>query len=333
MFLDGVRQAIGVDYAYLPPTSIDFGTFIGLGVNVFTRTLISTVLDDPAIIQNSQCTTTTFTNDTDTDLNVGVAGIDPACTMVFKNGSLLTGGGVDYVVSAADTTISAITKIAATTAQATVPAQHFATTGAELTIAGCAEPEFNGTHTITVTSAFAFTYPVLASAPASATQASPSVPISFSPPQVNDKVILAVAPIVSDVLVVMTFQRISTAPSTGEANTASNLGAGVGLFSVKTGDDLRFKSIAGGSGVLVTDAGGGTISITGDASQTFESRVGINTSVYNMGLTDSYIGVRDTSSVVTVDVSTVPLGTSGSGRRVGENRWRRRGKTHTPRLF
>jgi hypothetical protein len=67
---------------------------------------------------------------------------------------------------------------------------------------------------------------------------------------------------------------------------------------------------------LVTDSGGGTITITADALQTFESRVGINASVYNLGTTDSYIGVRDTSSVVTIDVSTVPGGTSGSGRRV-----------------
>ncbi len=38
----------------------------------------------------------------------------------------------------------------------------------------------------------------------------------------------------------------------GEANTASNLGAGEGLFSDKNGVDLRFKSLVAGSGITIT---------------------------------------------------------------------------------
>lgn len=38
----------------------------------------------------------------------------------------------------------------------------------------------------------------------------------------------------------------------GEANTASNLGAGEGVFSTKAGVDLQFKSLVAGSGVTLT---------------------------------------------------------------------------------
>lgn len=40
----------------------------------------------------------------------------------------------------------------------------------------------------------------------------------------------------------------------GEANTASNLGAGNGLFAQKVGVDLQFKSLVAGSGVTITPA-------------------------------------------------------------------------------
>jgi hypothetical protein len=50
----------------------------------------------------------------------------------------------------------------------------------------------------------------------------------------------------------------------GEVNTASNLGAGVGLFAQKTGVDLEFKSLVAGTNVTLTpNATGVTISASG----------------------------------------------------------------------
>jgi hypothetical protein len=316
VFLDGIRQSQnpGGDYNIIG-SAVVFPVPIPIGVEVYTRTLESTVLEDPAILQNAQCITAIYDNQPAgiTDFDIGAAGVDPSCTMVFKNGAFLAGGGVDYNISTVDTTINAIIKTAATTAQVTTLNAHGAATGDVVTITGCNEPEFNGNFTIgLVVSTTVFEIPVVITAPASCS----GTLVSYSPPMVNDEVILNVSTLLNDDITIMTFQRIIVAPSSGEANTASNLGVGIGIFSTKTGIDLRFKSITGGSGVLVTDSGGGTITITADALQTFESRVGINASVYNLGTTDSYIGVRDTSSVVTIDVSTVPGGTSGSGRRV-----------------
>jgi len=41
--------------------------------------------------------------------------------------------------------------------------------------------------------------------------------------------------------------------NTAEINTASNLGAGAGLFAQKTSEDLEFKSIVGGTNITVTN--------------------------------------------------------------------------------
>lgn len=41
----------------------------------------------------------------------------------------------------------------------------------------------------------------------------------------------------------------------GEANTASNIGSGVGLFSSKVGVDLQFRSLVAGPGVTITPSG------------------------------------------------------------------------------
>ena len=61
-----------------------------------------------------------------------------------------------------------------------------------------------------------------------------------------------------------------TTPSTGtgEVNTASNVGAGEGVFKQKTGVDLEFKSLVAGSSIALTAGTDDiTIDVTGSASE------------------------------------------------------------------
>jgi ElaB/YqjD/DUF883 family membrane-anchored ribosome-binding protein len=71
--------------------------------------------------------------------------------------------------------------------------------------------------------------------------------------------------------------------SGGEANTASNLGAGEGVFGTKVGVDLRYKSLVGGTGVtLSSDASEITIdrdAITASDVTDFDTEVANNSAV------------------------------------------------------
>jgi hypothetical protein len=74
---------------------------------------------------------------------------------------------------------------------------------------------------------------------------------------------------------------------TGEVNTASNVGSGVGLYKEKFLSDLRFKSISGGTGVDIVD--GDTIVINAEVTQT-ELDAKLNTSSFN-----TYTGATNTA--------------------------------------
>jgi hypothetical protein len=107
----------------------------------------------------------------------------------------------------------------------------------------------------------------------------------------------------------------------GEANTASNLGSGSGLYASKSGVDLRFKSLVQGTGIVLTP---GTDSITIDASgggggeantasnlpggdaSLFESKVGVDLRFKNLK-NGTNINMTSDSTSVTIN------STGGSG--------------------
>ena len=64
-----------------------------------------------------------------------------------------------------------------------------------------------------------------------------------------------------------TTTQTETTPSGGEANTGSNVGTGDGVFKQKTGVDLEFKTLIGGTNVTITNnANDLTIDASGGAS-------------------------------------------------------------------
>lgn len=64
--------------------------------------------------------------------------------------------------------------------------------------------------------------------------------------------------------------------STAEINTASNLGAGEGVFALKDGEDLTFKSIVGGDNITVTsDANTITIASAAEANTAYSYQFGL----------------------------------------------------------
>ena len=317
VFYDGIRQVGGIDYQ-LVGLSIDttIGGAPGTGVIILIRTTIS-----QAVVQNVQTVDATYPSVAGglSTFDAGAAGLDPSGIFVYKDGLLLAGGGVDYVHSSADTSILSITDLGTNTARAVTTVTHNAAPGNIVDVQGidtatAGQNEFSGSKTITATpSATEFEYAVV-SATADAF-AIPDPILFWTPAFVNDNIILNVPTSGGEDIVIRSIKSAVTAPTSGEANTASNLGGGFGVFSTKSGVDLRFKSFTEGPGITIVDLGT-ELQVTADSGILFEARQGINTSTHTLGSDESYIGVRNTSFSVTIDVSSVPGGTSGSGRRV-----------------
>lgn len=94
----------------------------------------------------------------------------------------------------------------------------------------------------------------------------------------------------------------------GEANTASNAGSGTGLFYLKSGVDLQFKSLAAGSNVTLTDDGNGTVTIASAAGSSSNTETVIFK--YDTGSGGAMTGVDAIQSTTSGVTATITNGNS-----------------------
>lgn len=92
----------------------------------------------------------------------------------------------------------------------------------------------------------------------------------------------------------------------GEANTASNVGGGEGVFNTKTGVDLEFKSLTSTGGTVTINSTGDTVNLESVAptlSKTFTLQEPTATDDITIFRTDVAITIQE---ITTVNVGTTP---------------------------
>lgn len=309
VYLDGVRQIPnpGGDFSVVG-TNVSFNAAVPTGVIILIRTTVSTV-----IAQSAQAFTATYVAlGGQSQFSTGVASSDPAGVFVFVNGQIKS-LSIDYQLIQQDTRIATLAKTSATNARATTTVAHNLGINSPVTIGGTSQSQYNASFTVSaVPSSTQFDFTVSPAFPASAVGA----PVMFfTPAQINDIIQFNTPLALNDKVEIRTLKRIVVAPSQGEANTLQSIGPGQSLVGPKVGTVLQTKSIVAGPNVSVSsDASSITIGVT--SGDSFTDRVGINASFYVVNGPESYVGVRNTSFAVTIDLSGVPLGASRSGRKI-----------------
>ena len=308
IYLDGVRQTATSDYNIVG-TLVSFVTPPPIGVMIYTRSLISTAIAQTAQVARAQYTAIGG----DTTFTTGLAGSDPAGVFVYLDGQLKA-ETTDYALVQQDTSIVSLVKTGPTVGLVTTNAAHSIPLGASVRFTGFTEPEFNNTNYTIVTTpsvtSFTITLNIL-----DAASGTPNPTASFSPPYVNDTIVF-VAPLGGGELVdIRSLRNVVVSANNGEINTLASTGAGVSLVAPKVGVALQTKSLTAGANVSVNDLGS-SVEITATTGQGFEDRAGINAASYTVGGTTSYVGVRNTSIPVTIDLTGILAGVSNSGRKI-----------------
>jgi len=111
------------------------------------------------------------------------------------------------------------------------------------------------------------------------------------------------------------------ATDTGEVNTASNLGAGSGVFSAKVGSDLQFKSLIAGTNVSLTSTAN---DITINATDTGEVNTASNVGATGVGVFYLKSGVdlqfkklvAGTNVTLTDNGTTITVDATGGGMQI-----------------
>ena len=114
----------------------------------------------------------------------------------------------------------------------------------------------------------------------------------------------------------------STASGGGEANTASNLGTGYGLYACKSGADLEFKSLSGGTGIVLL-SGATRVNICTTAEANTASNLGTGYGLYacksGVDLRFKSLSAGTGISLTTGSTRITICSTSSGGHTIQEN--------------
>lgn len=307
VFLDGVRQTPFVDYTVIG-NQVSMLTAAPTGVIVLIRAMESTSVVQSAQVQE----TTSIATSGQTTFSLGVAEADPNGVLVFVNGIFKT-RNVDYNLVQYNTQIISFNKILPTVAQIVTTNPHNLSINTVIRVRGGQSPEYNDDlfTVLNVINSVTFDVTVPLTHPVSAI---PSPLMYFTPNFTNDNVVFLTPLNASDVVTIKRFNSITTAASGGEANNIVSMGGQTPLYIGKVGTDLQMKTVKSGPNVTINDFGA-YIEISANLSQGFINRVGINNNVH-MVTTEDYVGVRNTITPVTINLTGVPNNVSQSGRKI-----------------
>jgi hypothetical protein len=303
IFLDGVRQVGSVDYITIG-TNISFVTAPALGVQIHSRVMVS-----DNIVQTAQVAGVAYTaTASQTVFDTGIASSDPAGVFVYKDG-ILQSIPTNYTLTQQDVSIVSLTRVT-TTATVVTTAAHGMSIGSQVTLINFAETQYNKLLvTLTgVPTVASFEFTVLVSDPAAGT---PVGTAYYTPSFIND-IVTFVTPLVGGEIVdIRTLRGVVIPNAAGEVNTLLSTGTGLGLNNTKVGSALNVKSLIAGANIILTD-NGNDITVASSAGGGFEDRSGSNSTNITVADPTSYVGVQNTTTSTTVNISGIAAG----GRRI-----------------
>ncbi len=320
-FIDGVRQSYAAGEFFVTGGTITFPIPPSAGTNLYTRTLVSDVIAPTAEVTAVEHIATAGQS----IFSTGITGVSRSGTFVYANGVMQTGpeagsASPDYDINSQDTCITKLEVTDSITGEVTVTTNvaHGATAGVQTIIDNItAEPLYEGTFSVATTptaNTFTVINPNAIGGLATLNDPTCATGMYFTPAFIDDTIEFTSGFPAGTKILIKAVRNLTTVEASGEVNEGVNIGAGIPVYSAKSGSDLLFRTILAGANISVVDTGNEVL-INSTSANTFEDRNGINTTYHLLGATESYIGVLSTTSAVTIDLSSV-VDVTDAGRRI-----------------